>query len=81
MQMEPQLMSLPSLSFPLLCSLPSLACFLSPGVSPLCSSWAVQVRERVQAEHRERILLTSVSGFGPSELCVEGNCCGLDNCS
>lgn len=27
MQMEPQLMSLPSLSFPLLCSLPSLACF------------------------------------------------------
>lgn len=34
MQMEPQLMSLPSLSFPLLCSLPSLACFLPLGVSP-----------------------------------------------
>lgn len=31
MQMEPQLMSLPSLSFPLLCSLPSLACFFSSG--------------------------------------------------
>lgn len=37
MQMEPQLMSLPSLSFPLLCSLPSLACFFPLGVSPCCS--------------------------------------------
>lgn len=35
MQMEPRLMSLPSLSFPPRCSLPSLVCFLSLGVSPL----------------------------------------------
>lgn len=57
MQMEPELMSLPSLSFPPLCSLPSLACFFSLGVSPSCFSYAVQVQERVEAEHRERTLL------------------------
>lgn len=80
MQMEPQLMSLPSLSFPLLCSLPSLACFFPLGVSPCCSPYAVQVWECVKAEHCERTLPKSLSCYGPSALCTEGNFCGLGNC-
>ena len=79
MQMEPQLMSLPSLSFPPLCSLPSSVCSFSLGVSPRCCSCAVQVQEHVEAEHHERTILWSLSCFGPSELCTEGNCCGLDS--
>lgn len=69
MQMEPQLMSLPSLSFPSLCSLPSLECrllfcfgfllvfcfFFPLGISPCYSSYAVQ--DLVEAEHCEKALV------------------------
>lgn len=53
----------------------------SPGVCPRCSSCAVQVQEDVKAQHHERTLLRSVSCFGPSVVVMEGNYCGLDNCS
>lgn len=80
MQMEPQVMSLPSLSFPLLCSLPSLACFFPLDVSPCCSPCAVQVWECDQAEHCERKDSSQVTPlFGPSALCIEENFSG--NCS
>lgn len=53
----------------------------SLGICPCCSSCAVQVQEDVEAEHHERTLLWSVSCFGRSVAVMEGNYCGLDNCS
>lgn len=82
MQMEPQLMSLPSFSFPPLWFLPSLVrfffwVFLLAAFPMLCRYRNLLKLSIVNYSFSSY----SPSCFGPFELCTEGDCCGIDNCS